>query len=111
MTAGILPLLLALSSEAPLGDLKAAFANFSAEYLYGDSGARIPDVAGFRSEYDFIVIGAGTPGCVLANRLSENGNWNVLLLEAGREESLVQSVPLTAAAFYGRIGRFEVDVR
>uniref|UniRef100_A0A8D8J0D8 Glucose dehydrogenase [FAD, quinone] n=6 Tax=Culex pipiens TaxID=7175 RepID=A0A8D8J0D8_CULPI len=104
MTAGILPLLLALSSEAPLGDLKAAFANFSAEYLYGDSGARIPDVAGFRSEYDFIVIGAGTPGCVLANRLSENGNWNVLLLEAGREESLVQSVPLTAAAFYGRIG-------
>lgn len=81
MTAGILPLLLALSNEAPLEEIKASFNNFSAEYLYGEPGARVPDVSSFRTEYDFIVIGAGTPGCVLANRLSENSNWNVLLLE------------------------------
>lgn len=46
--------------------------------------------------YDYIIVGAGTAGSVLANRLTANSNITVLLVEAGGFFGLLRKVPLLA---------------
>ena len=53
--------------------------------------------------YDYIVLGGGTAGCVIANRLTEDGRYKVLVLEAGgRDSNIWTRVPLGTGKMLAR---------
>lgn len=61
--------------------------NFSMDDKYNKEIKKEPE------QYDFIIVGGGSAGCVLANRLTEIEDWKVLLLEAGKEEPMITDIP------------------
>src|SRR5439155_26103573 len=58
----------------------------------------------YQHTVDYIIVGAGSAGAALAYRLTENGRYQVLLLEAGGETHPLSRVPVSFAKFITRPG-------
>ncbi|VEN36599.1 unnamed protein product [Callosobruchus maculatus] len=85
--------------QGPLGRLSTAVIN--AAGLLTRLVPRYPNQQGYtkeENEFDFIIVGSGPSGAALANRLSEEKDWKILLLEAGDEASPITEVPFLCGA-------------
>ena len=99
------------SSAGTIGTLGVWFIPFLiaslsySNFNRNDPERRPIDMKKLHKHYDFIVVGAGSAGAVVANRLSENPDWRVLLLEAGGDESELSDIPVMAA--YLQLGNMD----
>jgi choline dehydrogenase len=61
----------------------AAAARDMADHAALAQANQVAQLANLKSEYDYVIVGAGSAGCVMAHRLSQDGRFSVLVIEGG----------------------------
>src|SRR6187402_984571 len=74
-------IVLCISSTCPRTSQQACTCIFHSRYHERPNGRMTVE------EFDYVIVGAGAAGCVLANRLSESGKNTVAVIEAGGQDS------------------------
>ena len=62
---------------------------------------RTEEILNSNKEFDFVIVGGGTAGSVLAHRFTEVKDWNVLLIERGEDPLPETEVPALVFSAFG----------
>ena len=83
--------------------LTAAAARDMAEHAASAQANQAARLADLKSEYDYVIVGAGSAGCVMAHRLSQDGRFSVLVIEGGGTDLEQQKIinPLLYVTNFG----------
>ena len=96
-----------VSTSIPLQLMTVSFLSLQREFLHKS----IENAEPIRKTYDYIVVGSGSAGAVVAHRLTEDPNVKVLLLEAGPPNTVITDPPGMAITLWKDIPIFDWDYK